>query len=407
MNERLWALPVRRALAARLALGTGLLLGQCAFVAGAGWDIQWHVAIGRDRPLSPPHLLLLAGIALTGCLALASVLAYTALAYAVARARPLPTLRGSGLSSVTLPTVRFLGIFHAPLGAYLAGFGALLSTLAFPLDDYWHRLYGIDVTLWAPFHVMIVAGMALAALGTAYIFASVANATNAAHTADEAAGGAAGHVRLYTAAGGALGLALLAATLLLLLAQALDRDGIVALRPQPVILYPPLLAVFTIPWLVAAALGVRVPGGATLVALTLMLLRYGLFAFVPWAVRVTAMAEGLPFRPTAPAIVVTPLAFPAWIVLAGVVIDGVWWLVRTRRWRVPAAPALIGAGVLAAVFEAVIDRPWVNTLTLTRIGRGMDMQAALLTMLPWVALCGLIVAALGVGLGAALQRARA
>jgi hypothetical protein len=36
--------------------------------------------------------------------------------------------------------------------------GALLARLAFPLDDRWHALYGIDVPPCAPFHVMIVGG---------------------------------------------------------------------------------------------------------------------------------------------------------------------------------------------------------------------------------------------------------
>jgi hypothetical protein len=41
---------------------------------------------------------------------------------------------------------------------------ALLSAIAFPLDNYWHQLYGLDVTIWSPFHVMIISGMVLAGL---------------------------------------------------------------------------------------------------------------------------------------------------------------------------------------------------------------------------------------------------
>jgi hypothetical protein len=56
-----------------MLLAAALVLAVLAFVLGAAWDIQWHYAIGRDRPFIPPHLLLLGGIALTGTLALAGV----------------------------------------------------------------------------------------------------------------------------------------------------------------------------------------------------------------------------------------------------------------------------------------------------------------------------------------------
>ena len=57
----------------------------------------------------------------------------------------------------------------------MAGFGALLGALAFPLDDYWHTLYGIDVTLWAPFHVMIISSMVMVGVGTLFVIASELN----------------------------------------------------------------------------------------------------------------------------------------------------------------------------------------------------------------------------------------
>ena len=152
----------------------------------------------------------------------------------------------------------------------------------------------------------------------------------------------------------------------------------------------------------------RLPlGGATLAALALTLLRLALFLFVPWAVRVTAQAEGLPFRPGAPSVIATPLAFPAWVLLAGALLDGALWLSRSRRWSLPALPALLLTGTGAGVLLALLDRPWALTLPLTRAGRGLDVGAALATSLPVVALCALLAAALGVGVGAALRRVRA
>ncbi|HEX2515452.1 MAG TPA: hypothetical protein VH257_12160 [Chloroflexota bacterium] len=374
----------------RAGLGVALLVTQWAFVAGVAWDVQWHLAVGRDRPFTAPHLLLLAGIAGSGLCALGGVLWYSL------------TGRGGGGRAL----VRLGGFFRAPVGLYLAGYGALCAALAFPLDDAWHRLHGVDVTIWAPFHVMIVAGMAMAAVGTAYTLAP------------------------WSRVGGALGLATVAAVLLVLLAQALDRQGLLLLRPRPVVLFPPLLVALTLPWLVAASVlcppgrpagplaallprhrlhpAWRLPlGGATLAALALTLLRLALFLFVPWAVRVTAQAEGLPFRPGAPSVIATPLAFPSWVLLAGALLDGALWLSRSRRWSLPALPALLLTGTGAGVLLALLDRPWALTLPLTRAGRGLDVGAALATSLPVVALCALLAAALGVGVGAALRRVRA
>src|SRR5262249_30470474 len=116
--------------------------------------------IGRDRILIPPHELMLGGVALSGFAAIADVLLETIWA----RRRP----------PLADHMVRFAGLFSASLGGYVAGFAALDAAVAFPLDAYWHALYGIDVTIWAPFHVMILGGMAMTALGGAYLLASAA-----------------------------------------------------------------------------------------------------------------------------------------------------------------------------------------------------------------------------------------
>jgi len=71
----------------------------------------------------------------------------------------------------TIPIFKF---FHAPLGFVIAGFGALQALVSAPLDNYWHTLYGIDIALWAPFHMMGVTGAAIGNIGMVYIFASEA-----------------------------------------------------------------------------------------------------------------------------------------------------------------------------------------------------------------------------------------
>ncbi len=54
----------------------------------------------------------------------------------------------------------------------MLGFGALTDLVAAPLDNYWHTLYGIDVTLWSPFHIMGTLGGILEGVGILYIFGS-------------------------------------------------------------------------------------------------------------------------------------------------------------------------------------------------------------------------------------------
>lgn len=356
-----------------MPLAAALVLAQIAFVFGAAWDIQWHYAIGRDRPFIPPHLLLLGGIAATGVLALGGVL-WSSLRR--------PAADGSG-------RLTLFKKFRAPVGLYLAGFGALCSALAFPWDDYWHRLYGLDVTIWAPFHVMIIAGMALAALGAAYLFAVSADRGPAA------------------AVGTVFALASGAAILLLLQAQALDREGILSVRPRAAVIFPPLLAGLTIPWLVAAALVVRPArwfpiGGATLVALALTAIRAGMFSFVPWALRWAAALDGSRVREQNMALIATPLAFPAWIVAAGLVVDAAVWLSRSGRIRLTSPLVLALAGLVAGIALASLDRPWERTLPLVRGGTALNVREAFWNSLPVVGAIGAVAGLYGAAIGGAL-----
>jgi hypothetical protein len=135
-------------------LGVGVTLLACLLVASAGlaWDIAWHTFIGRDSFLTPPHAVLYGGVAGAGVVGVAGVLVESW------RRRP--------------DTTSLLGAFRAPLGLFVTGFGILTLVVSAPLDNYWHELYGIDVTLWAPFHVMGLVGGLVAVLGVVYLFAA-------------------------------------------------------------------------------------------------------------------------------------------------------------------------------------------------------------------------------------------
>jgi hypothetical protein len=107
---------------------------------GGAWDIQWHVAIGRDSLFIPPHLLVMVAFT-TGLLITAAMIAYESLLVS----------RGYAVRG----TLRF-GRLHASgamFGIACAYLFALLSTL---LDELWHEIFGIDVTLWSPPHLLIM-----------------------------------------------------------------------------------------------------------------------------------------------------------------------------------------------------------------------------------------------------------
>ena len=152
---------LRQLLITRLSLGILVLLGSMLAFVSLSWDIQWHSFVGRDRTLTPPHVFMLSSIVVCGFAALASVLFETIWARRHAEVKQQMTV--------------FAGFFAAPLGMYITGYAALNSAAAFPLDQYWHTLYGIDVAIWAPFHIMVISGLALMAFGTVYTLASVAN----------------------------------------------------------------------------------------------------------------------------------------------------------------------------------------------------------------------------------------
>jgi hypothetical protein len=125
---------------ARAGLWT-LLAAHLVTVCGTSSDIRWHLLIGRDSFWIPPHLMTYSGVTL-------SIVNFGVLAWTTSKA-----LRG-----VAPPgTFRQLGI-TGTRGYHLAGYGITLTVLAAPIDDLWHRTFGLDVTLWSPPHLLGLVG---------------------------------------------------------------------------------------------------------------------------------------------------------------------------------------------------------------------------------------------------------
>src|SRR4051794_16587549 len=124
-------------------LGVSLLTA----VFGMYWDISLHIDNGRDPgPLAnPAHYFILAG--------LFGVLAAGVLSIALTEDKP-------SKSAIRLPNG-----WWAPLGAVMVITCGAVSLLAFPLDDIWHRLFGQDVTLWGPTHLLLIGGASFSILG--------------------------------------------------------------------------------------------------------------------------------------------------------------------------------------------------------------------------------------------------
>lgn len=112
------------------------------------WDVSLHIGNGRDEgPLAnPAHYFILAGL----------FFLFTA-----------------GMSAIVLPldekpgaaAVRITRTWYAPVGGILLAGAGLYALIGFPLDDVWHRIFGQDVTLWGPTHLMLIGGAGLSLIG--------------------------------------------------------------------------------------------------------------------------------------------------------------------------------------------------------------------------------------------------
>jgi hypothetical protein len=119
--------------AATFVVGLGAML--IAF-SGFFWDVAWHISIGRDEfLLSPPHVHLLLGT--------------TGIGVAGAVGVHVATRTGAAVGW----QVRR---WRVPFGcAGLLAMGALAIT-GFWVDEFWHAIYGLDVTMWSPPHMLMI-----------------------------------------------------------------------------------------------------------------------------------------------------------------------------------------------------------------------------------------------------------
>ena len=135
------------------------------------WDISLHIDAGpRPGPLAnPAHYLILFGL------------------FGVFAAR-LPVDVPAAGEAVPDRGPKLADGWYAPLGGVLIAAAGAFSLIGFPLDDVWHRLFGQDVTLWGPTHLMLIGGAAMTLSGRRVLLVEAAGATASARRRGELPG---------------------------------------------------------------------------------------------------------------------------------------------------------------------------------------------------------------------------
>jgi len=134
------------------AFPAGLAGGSLLIAAlGMYWDIALHIGVGRDEgPLAnPAHYFILVG--------LYGIFTAGFIAMVLPKEKP------------SASAIKLGDDWYAPLGGVLICACGAFALMGFPLDDVWHRLFGQDVTLWGPTHLMLIGGASMTLVGIAVL----------------------------------------------------------------------------------------------------------------------------------------------------------------------------------------------------------------------------------------------
>ncbi len=318
---------------------SGLIMLLIAMI-GFYWDVAWHIDNGRDQQLfTPSHVMILVGLG--------------GLIYAAGIAVLFASIEKA-------PTALKFGFLHVPWSAVLLSTLGAGGVAAFPLDAWWHSAYGIDVTLWSPSHIQLVAGGSLATIA---LWLMVAEGRQ--HAEPTMLGR---FIHVLTAGTVLVGLSTL---------QGEFDYGV----PQFQVLYLPLLIMIAAGITLVAARLVLGPWGAVKVTAVYLVLRLGLVG-----------AIGGVLDHTVP-------HFPLYLGSALIVEGVVYWLGTER----PVRLALV-AGALVGTVGLVTELAWV---TLWGFSTSARMPASLaLKIAVFGPIAAIAAAILGTGLGGAIAKAR-
>lgn len=278
---------------------------------GFVWDVALHINAGRDAGpfANPSHYMLIVGI----------VLMVTAGWLAVA----MPKGRAAGESGVKVSRD-----WYAPAGGLAMLACGSLSLLGFAADDIWHRLFGQDVTLWGPSHLMMITGGVLVLFCSFVLMREGINA----RTEPPADGSGKGLLAI-------LGTALLLGGALAGMTIAYQQEFSYGF-PQFRLLYHPILIAFSAGLALTAARTIFGAGGALLAAGGALLLNLILLVLV-----VYGFGE-------------LTLHFPLYIVAAICVEIAALLMLPRGRYHFAALSALL-IGTLGTLAEAAWSHAWM------------------------------------------------
>lgn len=133
-------------------------LAATSLMIGGHWDISWHESIGRDAFWTPAHMAIYMCGVLSGI-----AFGYLILHTTFSRNSPLAA-----------HSVHIWG-FRAPLGAFIASWGAIAMLTSAPFDNWWHNAYGLDVKIVSPPHILLFIGGYAVKVGTMVLIAGHMN----------------------------------------------------------------------------------------------------------------------------------------------------------------------------------------------------------------------------------------
>ncbi len=135
-----------------------VLFASTCIVIGVLWDISWHSTVGRDTFWTAAHMVIYLGGVVAGCSA-----GWVAIRSTFGRD---PSIRAASI-----------GVWggRAPLGAWVAIWGALTMITSAGFDDWWHNAYGLDVEILSPPHTVLASGMLAIGLGAILLVLGVQN----------------------------------------------------------------------------------------------------------------------------------------------------------------------------------------------------------------------------------------
>ncbi len=133
-------------------------------IIGILWDISWHRSIGRDKFLSPPHILIYLGAIFAGLFSGIQVLYNSFYRKEISRQTD----------------IKVWGVFYSSLGAMFCIWGAIAMLTSAPFDDWWHSAYGLDVTILSPPHTLLAMGMIFLQFGACVSISKYLNTQDSA-----------------------------------------------------------------------------------------------------------------------------------------------------------------------------------------------------------------------------------